>query len=138
MGMIEINTDPSRRQLLWFGPPFALFCGVLGGLMFWRFAAPGAAYVLWVLGAALLIVYYLIPSLRKPLYLAWLYAALPIGWAISHLLLAIVYYLVVTPIGLLMRLCRYDPLNRRFDRSASTYWVPRKPDDDDTSYFRQF
>lgn len=136
--MIEINTDPSRRQLLWFGPLFALFCGVLGGLMIWKLSAAGAAYVIWVLAGAILVVYYLVPSWQKPLYLGWLYAALPIGWVMSHLLLAIVYYLVVTPIGLVMRLCRYDPLDRRFDRSRNTYWIPRQPNSDDRRYFRQF
>jgi hypothetical protein len=58
---------------------------------------------------------------------------------VSHVVLAIVYYLVVTPIGLVMRLVGYDAMKRRFDGEATTYWVHR-PDNaaDAKSYFRQF
>jgi hypothetical protein len=57
---------------------------------------------------------------------------------VSHLLLLVVYYLVLTPIGLLMRLIGYDPLQRRFDRSAQSYWTPHDPAADDARYFKQF
>jgi hypothetical protein len=65
-------------------------------------------------------------------------AALPIGWTISHLVLGAVYYLVLTPIGLVMRLLGRDPMQRRFDRSAKSYWIERTPRTDPSRHFRQF
>jgi hypothetical protein len=65
-------------------------------------------------------------------------AVFPIGWLVSHLLLAAIYYLVVTPIGVMMRVCRYDPMQRRFDRQAATYWKPRRNTDDPQRYFKQY
>ena len=62
--------------------------------------------------------YYAIPNVRRLLYLGWMRVFYPIGWVVSHLLLAIVYYLVLTPIGLVMRLFGGDPMHRGFDRSA--------------------
>ena len=62
----------------------------------------------------------------------------PIGWIISHALLAIVYYLVITPIGLGMRLFGRDPLQRELHRSAKTYWTPRSTIKDTARYFQQF
>jgi len=50
MGMIEINKTPSRRDLLWFGPLFGVFCALLGVVVLWKFAAPSAAYVIWAAG----------------------------------------------------------------------------------------
>ena len=90
------------------------------------------------LGLVVVGVYFAFPGVRRWVFLGWMYAALPIGWAVSHLLLAIVFYLVITPIGLTMHLFRYDPMSRRIDRDAKTYWVRRDPESDMARYFRQF
>ena len=50
-----------------------------------------------------------------------MFAVFPIGWVVSHLLLGVVYFLVLTPIGLTLRALGRDPLERRFDQSASSY-----------------
>jgi hypothetical protein len=44
----------------------------------------------------------------------------------------------VTPIAIALRLLGRDPLARRFDRTAPTYWVARRPTTDRTRYFRPF
>ena len=82
--------------------------------------------------------YYAIRPFRRPIYLGWMYAVFPIGWVISHTVLALTYYLVLTPIGLLMRGLGRDPMERRFDRDGETYWTPHEPSEDPARYFRQF
>jgi hypothetical protein len=62
----------------------------------------------------------------------------PIGWTVSHLLLAAIYYLAIAPIGVIMRVCGYDPMQRRFDRNAETYWKRRQDRDDTKRYFKQY
>ena len=52
--------------------------------------------------------------------------------------MAVSYYLVLTPIGLVMRLLGHDPLNRRWDRTAKSYWTKRTPPENTERYFRQF
>ena len=136
--MIEMKLSFSRKELLWFGPLFALFGGVIGGMVFWRFNAPLAAKWIWIMSGVVIGFYYLIPPLRKWIYRAWLGAFFPIGWIVSHLLLAVVFYLVVFPIGLLMRLLRYDALSRKFDPDRETYWIEREKKTDARKYFRQF
>ena len=66
------------------------------------------------------------------------YATFPIGLGVSHFILAVVYYLVLTPIGLLLRFSSYDPMGRRFDRSAKTYWTPHETEEGTERYFKQF
>ena len=67
-----------------------------------------------------------------------MYAALPIGWTVSHLMRGVVYFAVVTPIGLLSRLVRGDTLHRRPDRNARSYWIERRRRNGTGRYLRQF
>ena len=62
----------------------------------------------------------------------------PIGWVITHVVMAIIFYLVVTPVGIIMRLTGRDPMERAFDRTAKTYWKPRNTDPDSAGYFRLY
>jgi ABC-type uncharacterized transport system permease subunit len=78
------------------------------------------------------------PGLLRIVYLGMIYATLPIGIVVSYVILAATYYLVLTPIGLVLRLCGYDPMQRRFDREAKTYWVPREEEAKMDHVFRQF
>lgn len=78
------------------------------------------------------------PGLLRIVYLGMIYATLPIGIVVSYVILAATYYLVLTPIGLVLRLCGYDPMQRRFDRKAESYWVPREEDPSADHVFRQF
>ncbi len=138
MAMISINLNPSRREMRWFGLLVLLFFGLIGGLVLWRAQSLTVSVTLWSIGAAMCAMYYAIRPLRRPIYRGWMYAVYPIGWVISHTVLALTYYLVLTPIGLLMRGLGRDPMERRLDRSAKTYWVPYNPHGEATRYFRQF
>ena len=138
MKLISINRHPSSTELRWFGLLSAAFFVVLGGVLSWWSgwsAAP--VVVLGSVGVAFAGVFYGVRSLRRPLYLAWMHAVYPIGWVVSHLTLTVVYFIVLWPIGLVMRMMGRDPLHLPFDRGAKTYWVPRQRAASER-YFRQF
>ena len=136
--MIEIKKDPSPRELRWFGVLLALFFGVAGALVRWRLGSPGVAAGIWSAGALLALVYLALPALRRRIYLGWMYLAYPIGWTVSHVLLLLVYYAILTPLGLLLRLLGKDLLERHLDRDATSHWSRRAAREDPSSYFRQF
>lgn len=136
--MIEVKKEFSDRELLWFGPLFALFVGLIGLILMRRLHWNNVAYGLWTVSAVIIVVYYLVPSIRKPTYLAWIYSVMPIGWVVSHVLLGIVFYLVVTPVGLAMKALKYDPMQRTLDPAAKSYWIKRESQVDNSSYFRQY
>jgi hypothetical protein len=136
--MIPINTNPSPRELRWFGLIFAAFFGVVGLIVWRQTGSPAAPRVIWIAAGVIAAVYYAVPPMRRALYLGWLYATYPLGWVVSHVLLGIIYFGVMMPIGLAMRLLGRDPMTRRFDRQASTYWVKREQNDDPGRYFKQF
>ena len=137
MSLIKRNREPSARELQWFGLLLALFFVLIGALVWWRIGSPTAGGVLGAIGLCLAAIYYAVPPLRRTIFLVWMALVYPIGWTISHLLLALTYYLVLTPIGLILR-CVRDPMERGFDASAASYWTEHDPASDPKRYFRQF
>ena len=138
MAIIEINRNPSPRELRVFGLALVLFAGLVGAGFQWRAHAPGIARVVWLAGALVATGFFVLPRIRRPIYLAWMYATFPIGFVVSHLVLALVYYAVLTPTGLMKRLLGRDSMTRRFDPAAKSYWAEHDPHQDPGRYFRQF
>ncbi len=138
MSEIQVNRDLSERQLVLSGFLLALFVGLVGGLFHWQFGLPTTGLVIWCAGAVVVLAYFAVPRWRLPIYLGWVYTVFPIGWVVSHVILAIVFYVMFTLIGLLMRMFGRDPMRRRLDPEATTYWIdkPQAPGAD--QYFHQY
>jgi len=138
--MIEINRNPTRKELLVFGILLGPLCAVVAWLL--RDAAPGVTRTLWLAAVPVALVggtlAALKPELMRRFYVAWMVAVYPIGWTVSHVVMAIVYYGVITPLGLIMRLVGYDPMRRQADSDVTTYWIKREPTRDPKRSFRQF
>ena len=94
----------------------ALWAG-RGAAAAWPFAASGA----FIAAACFR------PGLLGPLNRAWFRLGLLLSRIVSPVVLAVLFYAVVTPTGLVMRLLGKDPLRLRFDRSAASYWIRRTP-----------
>lgn len=135
--MTRIDTDPGRRELLVFGALLPLAV-VLAGFLIGRHTGAGVRVSIWVVGGAIALVYATIPALRRPVYVGIARLTQPIGWAVSHLVLILVFALVVTPVAVLLRLLGRDPLARRADARLPTYWVTRTTGRDARRYFQQF
>ena len=138
MSLIQVNHHPSRANLAVFGLCWLVFFG-LWGVAAWRHShGTPLAYGLWIAAVAAPLIGLLSQEFLRLLYVGMSYVSYPIGVVISFVLLAIIYFGVFTPVGLLMRLVGHDPMHRRFDRSAATYWVAHEQHDDKTQYFKQF
>ena len=138
MSLIEINRNPSPRELRWFGLVVLAFGGLVSGMLYARSHGPLVAWAPLALAALIAALYYALPALRRPLYLAWMYTFLPVGMVMSVVLLAAIYFLLFTPIGLVMRLVGRERVPRQFDRAVKTYWIRRPAPRPPESYFRQF
>jgi hypothetical protein len=138
MAIINIDRNPPERLLRSFGFLLAAFVPLFGALVGWRSGRLDLAVAVWVVGGLLTAIYWLAPALRRPIYVGWMYAVFPIGWTISHVLMAAIFYGVVAPIGFGLRLAGRELLPRQFDRSARTYWVPHAKPDHVNRYFRQY
>jgi hypothetical protein len=96
------------------------------------------AAIIWTGGFLISVLFWAVPATRTMIFHAWMTAVFPIGWLVSHTLLAVIYYGVIAPIGLALRLCGRDPLHQKRDLLASTYWVACPPNKDIGRYFQQF
>ena len=139
MAMIDINWDPDKGELRKFGEISLAMLLVIGLVLYWlgRVRAETALYV----AAAGLVIFLLSRTTirgTKPIYWAAYGVTYPVGWVLSHLILGVVYYLIVTPIGLIFRLLGRDALRRTYDPEAPSYWVDHEPAGHVERYFRQF
>jgi len=100
------------------------FC-VLAGLAYWR-NHPLASEVTVVLGALLLAGGFLLPTALRYPYRGWMKFARATGWFNTRLLLILVFYLVITPIALLLRLFGKSTLKLRWEKEAASYWIRRE------------
>jgi Saxitoxin biosynthesis operon protein SxtJ len=136
--MIEINFHPSRQELRTFGLAFLVAGGLGGFLLAWRFGLGAPSIVLWALAPIGGLLALVAPRALRPLYILLTVLAWPIGMVVGTVSLAVVYYVVITPLGLVFRLLGKDPMSRRFDRQAATYWIERRQAPSVERYFRQF
>jgi len=136
MSLIRINRNPSGHQLSTFGAAWLVLLGLFGWEA-WLRNRHSAAEAAWALAALVPVAGLFSRRFLRFAYLALSYATYPIGFAVSHVVLAVVFYLALTPMGLAMRLFRHDPLSRRFDPKAGSYWVRRGGTKPPESYFQQ-
>ncbi len=135
--MTEVDWNPEPRQLrvfaatglaiifaigvaLWLGGGTTLTGAILLGIL----AAAGVAGL--VHPQSLRLVYVLSATLTAP-----------IGWALSHLVIAVLFYLVITPVGLLMRASGRDPMELRKRRDDTSCWRKKSQPSGIDTYLRQ-
>ncbi len=136
MSLVRINRSPSRRSLVTFALAWLALVGLLGAQM-WHRGSRSPAEIAWMVAAAVPLLGCLSLDLLKAVYVGLSYATYPVGFVVSHVVLALVYYLVLTPVGLVMRLFRYDPLSQRPGPQPESLWIRRVDAKTVESYFRQ-
>ena len=135
MALLKLDLNPSKTDLrLFAGIWFPAFCAMVGWFL-WRRHAPIAAYSIWSIAAIAAIAGLAVPATIRPIYILMVRVTFPVGWLMSYVVLAVAYFAVITPVGLLMRRF-HDPMQRKFERSAKTYWIGWKATDRER-YFRQ-
>tara|TARA_B100000315_G_scaffold21794_1_gene19038 strand:- start:97 stop:492 length:396 start_codon:yes stop_codon:yes gene_type:complete len=105
----------------------------------WRYYPSILSYVLMGLTLLILPIVAFSPIILRPVFKLWLKVAHAIGWFNTQLLLSIVFILIFTPTGLVMRLLQKDPMKRKM-LAEKTYWEPYELEGlkDKSRYERQF
>jgi len=133
---LVFNGQNRSQQLLGLLLPGLL--GSIGGMVAYGFDAMLVGKLVAIIGIVAAIFCYVNIKFGKTLFVYWMMAATPIGWTFSTTLLGLIYYVVVTPIGWIMRLAGHDPMNRKLDKQLPTYWLKRDVQPPANRYFRQF
>ena len=113
-----------KKQLRSFG---LIVGGIFAVIGLWPavFRADGPR--LWALALAVVLV---VPALVLPrslthVHRAWMAAGEVLGWINTRIILSVIFYGLVTPMGIVMRRFGHDPMRRRFEPEAATYRVPK-------------
>jgi membrane-anchored protein YejM (alkaline phosphatase superfamily) len=137
MSLIRLNTRPSRRQLIQFGIAWVVFFLLAALFAAWR----SASVPPWPMVALALIpplIGWIFPGFLRVLFVALSVVTFPIGFVVSHLILAALYYLVLSPIGLILRVVKPGLFPKRPAPSLTTYWHPRPRTRERNDYFKPY
>jgi hypothetical protein len=135
--MIAIQWNPSTKQLRQFaGIWFPAFCGLVGWSIGNKTGHWSEVEIGWVLAGLLSVGGLVLPALIRPIFVGLILLTFPIGWVVSHLLLGLIFYGVVTPIGLILRISGHDPLQLK-KPSGNSVWKTSIGKTDATRYLRQ-
>ena len=145
--LIDFDFNPPERTLRQFGFIALVGFGVLAA-MAWteillfsfglgeaRATVAGVLVAIGVVAALCSLVY---PRANRALFVGLTILAAPIGFVLSYVILGLIFYAVIAPTGLILRLFGRDPLQRGFQPQATTYWKDAAEPQSNESYFKQF
>ena len=102
-------------------------------------AVPPVSFLIFAAGAVLLLLGIVAPSRLSGLKKLWLNIGSAIAKVANPVVLALLFFFVVTPMAFVMRIVGKRPLRLVPDRTAATYWIEReRPEDGPSSMRRQF
>ena len=119
----ELDAPGLRKFGLTFG---AIVAGLFGALLPWLFGLGYPAWP-WLVGLLFGTWGLAAPRSLNGFYRAWMRFGLLLNAVMSRLILAILFFGLITPTGWVIRLAGRDPLARRRDPAAASYRTPSKP-----------
>lgn len=134
-----MNTKYTSKEIRIWALVMAAILTAVGAIQFILWSHVRTANTFWILAVVFLSLGLIYPMLLKPIYWGWLKFAAALAWVNTRLILGIIFYLVFTPVGLILRLLRKDLLKQRWESNANSYWIKR-PDDpfDPSRYEKQY
>jgi len=126
--------QPTLRKFgLTIGAVFLLVCIVL------YLSGKSSSVVIGGIGVLLILFGLILPTILKPLNKIWMILAVILGWFMSRLILFILFYIVIAPIGFFLKMMGKDFLSRKSDENYKSYWEIRdKKIAEQIDYERQF
>ena len=139
MSLVSVNWNPSRKDLNGFRL-IAVGAGVLAATLLYTVKHADLRWCLAiaVAGGCIGLSGYISLKLTRCIYIVMIAVTLPIGFVVSLALMAVFYFGLITPLGLIFRLIGRDAMRRRFDPDAETYWIRHQQATKTERYFQQF
>lgn len=138
--MIDFDFKTGKKDIRLFSNVVPIALIVWGTILGFAHGWEGRSE--WILYAVAVVIFFwgmISPFTLKPLYIGWMYFTRCFAWFLTTLVLGLVFYIGFTVIGFLMKLFGKDPLNRKIDRNAASYWNIRPGEVCDRSrYQKQF
>lgn len=131
----DIPTNPDTRMLRQFAGLWIVFFGAIGAWQLYKGSDWGwPLIVMAVVAGGIGLIW---PKVLKPVFVTWMILAFPIGWLVSHVILALVFYCAFVPIGLLLRARGHDSLLLK-KPDTNSFWIKKTQQTDPARYLKQF
>ncbi len=131
------NIKNEKSDFRKFGITIGVFLLVIAGFLFWK--GKDSFEILLISGLALCLLGLTIPVLLKPIYWIWMVLAVILGWIMTRVILSLLFFVVITPIGVFSRLFGSKFLDLKWDKSKDSYWNTRTvKQQNNEEYERQF
>ncbi len=117
------GTRPSRTELRTFGLMVGGLVAGIFGLLLPMLRNRAEPIWPWIIGAAFAVPAMVRPELLAAVHRTWTRIGLALGWINNRVILTILFFAVIAPMGLIMRAMGKNPMARRFEPQASTYRV---------------
>ena len=114
------NIKSEKSDLRKFGITIGVILLIIAGFLFWK--EKESFQILLTFGLTLCILGIVIPFILKPIYWVWMIFATILGWIMTRVILSLLFYIIVTPIGLIPRFFGKQFLELRWDNSKESYW----------------
>ncbi len=146
-GLIELDFNPDEDTLRKFGYIALGGFGLLAGAAYtetliFSFGLGAAripvAACLLGLGVLSTLLSLVAPKANRIIYVGLSVVAFPIGFVVSHVVLALIFFFLISPIALAFRIARRNELRLGSDTAATSYWSPVRGQRASESYFSQF
>lgn len=128
------NISTTKKDIQKFGYLVGGIIVLIGLFILWKGTADYRIFL--GLGLALIILGAVIPLILKPIYYIWMVFATILGWIMTRVILTVIFYLIVTPIGLIAKIFRKKFLDLSFKTNDTTYWNYRQ--DSESNIEKQF
>lgn len=135
----EIEVTPKKvRDFGWV--IFAVIGVIVPVFISWRneWIITDLMLILFGIGLLVLIPCLIAPNLMRPVYRGWMTLAVLLGLFMTKVIITLVFYGMMTPIGLLRRLLVKDPMGLRINKEKQSYWVEKEHSPTPESYEKQY
>ena len=116
------NINTSKKDIRSFGITMGVILFIISSLLFY-YDKPSYQITTYV-GIGFIVLGVIIPIVLKPIYILWMTFAVILGWVMTRVILGIVFYLIITPIGLITRIIGEDFLALK-KKKLDSYWSYR-------------
>ena len=131
------NIKSEKSDLRKFGIIVGIVLLIIAGFFFLKEKESFQLFL--TIGTVLFVTGIVIPFTLKPIYWVWMVFSTILGWFMTRVILSLLFYVILTPIGLIARSIGKQFLNLKMDHSKQSYWNMKTVEASNTqNYEKQF
>ena len=131
------NIKTGKKDIRSFGITFGIIFLIIAGFLYYQEKDSFQLFI--YLAGSFYSLGIILPIILKPFYMVWMIFAVILGWFMTKVILSLLFYLIITPIGLFLRIIGKDLLNLKEKKQQKSYWNMRNSEEEQNqNYEKQF